>query len=314
MIAKAARQLLRGFRHGRRVDLGVRILTYHGVVESRTDARVDESFHLLRDFRAHLEILKWCRVVALDELEQTLTSPSLRPRVAITFDDGFRNNSQAAELLHAAKLPATFFIATDNIERGQPIWPTLLRLILARGSARVLELGSARYELDSDLAAISNVRKHFKQAAADRRELLWTELKSQLRSGEVEELVSQFPSIAMMSWSEVSALSANGFEIASHGAWHELHHDNQPLTTRTRELVRSKEQIESKLKSPCLRFAYPNGTFTDTSPSDLRGAGYVAGFTMVSRAAKRNDDPMLLPRIVPGAHGEKMISALFFGN
>ncbi|CAN5273212.1 hypothetical protein BH11MYX1_BH11MYX1_45830 [soil metagenome] len=315
MIAtKIARQLLRGVRDRRRVDRGVRILTYHGVVESYVDRRVDESFHLLRDFRAHLAILRRCNVVPLAELASSLSARSILPRVAITFDDGFRNNTIAAELLHAAKLPATFFIATANVERHEPIWPTLLRLVLARGSARTLELAGVRYELDAQPEIAATIRIAFKGSSADVRKRLWLELVGQLRAGELDELIAQFPAIEMMSWSDVRALASSGFEIGSHGAWHELHHAAQPRETRQTELATSKRQIEDQVGRAPERFAYPNGTFTDASPDDLRAEGYLAGFTMVSRAANHADDPMRLPRIVPGAGVEKMISALVFGN
>lgn len=308
------KQLLRGVRHRRKIDSGVRVLTYHGVVENRVDKRVDESFHLLADFRKHLDVLRRCRVVPLAELDNETTTRRLRPRVAITFDDGFANNLVAAELLASARLPATFFIATEAVERGEPIWPTLLRLILARGSRRRLELAGVVYDLDGDPAAIGAVRKMFKTLAAETRIQRWRELEQHYEPGELAELQASFPAIRMMNWSEVQSLASIGFEVGSHGALHELHHAQQSARTRERELVDSRAQIERELGRPCERFAFPNGAFSDSSPADVRRAGYLAAFTMVSRAAGRTVDPMLIPRIVPGAGIEKIVSSIVFGN
>jgi len=314
IATKVAKQLLRGLRHRRPINSGVRILTYHGVVEEYVDKRVDESFHLLRDFRSHIDLLRRCHVVPLAELDETLKRRTLRPRVAITFDDGFANNTIAAELLRAARLPATFFVASGNVETGEPIWPTVLRLVLARGAARRLEIDGSRYDLDGDPSAIANVRKLFKRQLVSRRRTLWAELIAQQPVNELDRLLADVPTIRMMTWKDVSALHASGFEIGSHGSFHELHHEQQAPDSKDRELRDSRLTIERQLGTTCERFAFPNGSYSEASPAELRAAGYAAGFTMVSRAATAADDRMLLPRIVPGAGAEKVISSLFFGN
>jgi peptidoglycan/xylan/chitin deacetylase (PgdA/CDA1 family) len=314
LITKVAKQLLRGVRDRRRVDSGVRILTYHGLVEQRRDPRVEASFHLIEDFRSHVRFLRRCHVIGLDELPSELARRHVRPCVTVTFDDGFRNNLIAAELLAAARLPATVFVAAENVSRGEPIWPTLLRLVLACGSARVVELGGAKYDLDRDTRAFTDVRTAIKIAPTSKRLELWAELVSQLRSGELDELIARFPSIAMMSWSDASSLVGGGFAIGSHGLFHELQHENQPRELRMRELGGSKQLIEASLGRPCTAFAFPNGTTSPEAADELQASGYELGFTMVSRAASGDADLRLLPRIVPGAGAEKLISALVFGN
>ena len=73
------------------------------------------------DFAAQLDWLQQdCDIVALPELLApggTATGQS-RPRVAITFDDGYRDNYEHAfGLLQERKLPATFFITVGFVER-----------------------------------------------------------------------------------------------------------------------------------------------------------------------------------------------------
>lgn len=311
MIKRVAREIARGLRARRPIYRGVRILTYHGVIEERTDRRVDANFHLISEFREHIKMLEKCRVVSLAELDDALDRRW--PAVAITFDDGFRNNLIAAELLDAARLPATIFVATQNVEHHEPIWPTLLRLLLARGSARVVHLGGVTYDLDGDDTAFARVRKMFKDLPADERAKRWGELVAQLRVGEVDELLAGFPSIEMMTWGEARTLPRN-IEIGSHGLLHELHHAQQSPAIRETELRQSREQIERALGRSCRTFAFPNGTFMDASGPEVRAAGYTHGFTMVSRAATRRDDPMLLPRLMPGPGGEKLVASVVFGN
>ncbi|MEM7517382.1 MAG: polysaccharide deacetylase family protein, partial [Planctomycetota bacterium] len=54
-----------------------------------------------------------------------------RPRVAITFDDGYLDNAQyAAPLLEGAGLRATFFAATDFVGRSKTMWYDEVCLLL----------------------------------------------------------------------------------------------------------------------------------------------------------------------------------------
>jgi len=314
MIGKIARELVQGVRARRPIHRGLRILTYHGVIERVTDRRVERSFHTVEDFRAHISLLKRCHVVGLPELVAGLDRRSLVPRVAITFDDGFRNNILAAELLAEARLPATIFITSDAIARRTTIWPTLLRLVLARGSERMIQLEGTAFDLDRDPKAFGAVRALFKRASTAQRKALWQELVSHLAEGELDELIAMFPTIAQMSWSEVMALQATGITFGSHGYEHELHHDAQPAELRRHELAASKAQIEAALGGACRWFAYPNGTYNPQSAEELRASGYELGFTMVSRAASASDDLSLLPRIMPGPGPEKLANAIVFGN
>lgn len=297
MIVAAGRLILHGLRQRRPYRRGVRVLVYHGVVERRVDPRVEESFHLLDNFREHIRVLKRCRVVGLDEIDRS----SRFPQVAITFDDGFANNLLAAELLAEAKLPATFFVTTGNVG-GPPIWPTLLRLVLARSSAAV------------DDAAFAETRAALKRLPSAERIAQWNALLARLRPGELDELLAQWASIAMMTWDDVAALARGGFTIGSHGRVHELHHTAQPASVRAEELAASKGDLERALGTPCTSFAYPNGTYHGGSPGELRAAGYARAFTMVSHAAGPDENVMLLPRIIAPPTPERLISRLVFGG
>lgn len=294
---------------------GIRILVYHGVVERRQDERVEHSFHLLEEFRAHLALLRRrCALVSLADLDRALGERTIRPRVAVTFDDGFANNLLAAELLHEHRIPATVFIASENVSQRRTIWPTLLRLVLARGSVRRLVIEDTTYALDDDPRAFASVRERFKNLGAKDRVTMWNAIVEQLGAGELEDLIAQFPSIEMMSWDDVRTLQSSGITIGSHGRLHELQHAAQPLATREDELAGSRAQIEGATKQRCELFAYPNGSFHPGSPHEVRRAGYQRAFTMVPGTAQITDDPMLVPRLGAPAPLEKFILAVLFGS
>lgn len=69
-------------------------------------------------FEAHLEWLAvHCAVVGFDEVLSPSKQPLHKPRVAITFDDGYRDNVEIAlPLLQKYRLPATFFVTTGLLQ------------------------------------------------------------------------------------------------------------------------------------------------------------------------------------------------------
>ncbi len=75
------------------------------------------------DFAAQLDWLqKHFDCVTLEEAQRRVRSSfNDRPTVAITFDDGYAENSQFAipELVRR-NIPATYFVATDFVRSGEP--------------------------------------------------------------------------------------------------------------------------------------------------------------------------------------------------
>jgi len=100
-------------------DPGLRVLLYHAVEEEDPSDRL-----LLRvspeTFRAQMEILRTegYQVVPLKSLLDGLGNVSV-PRVAITFDDGYRSQLQAASILEEFGFPATFFVVIRFLNGDQ---------------------------------------------------------------------------------------------------------------------------------------------------------------------------------------------------
>lgn len=99
------------------------ILAYHNVVPDTDAGRGDLSLHLPRArFAEHLEVIRrYCDVVPLDAILED-GRETKRPRVAITFDDGYRGavTLGVAELA-ARGLPATIFVV-PGLVGGRTFW------------------------------------------------------------------------------------------------------------------------------------------------------------------------------------------------
>jgi peptidoglycan/xylan/chitin deacetylase (PgdA/CDA1 family) len=106
------------------------VLTYHsirppGLYKYSTSAAL---------FEAHLEWLAaHCTVVGFEEVLLPAEQPRGKPRVAITFDDGYQDNVEIAlPLLQKYRLTATFFITTGLLQKDTP---TLNRLAANFGNS-----------------------------------------------------------------------------------------------------------------------------------------------------------------------------------
>src|SRR5215813_1357974 len=114
---------LSGFSGNNGQRNGIRVFCYHGLIERKTH-RLERNLQLVSDFREHVRFLRRFRVLSLTELDSELTCRTSEKKTAavITFDDGFRNNLLAAEILDAFRLPWTVFVATGAVGRQNAIW------------------------------------------------------------------------------------------------------------------------------------------------------------------------------------------------
>lgn len=103
-----------GHRRGR-----VAVLCYHSVHASKRTSSVSPDL-----FAQHLEWLaEHCEVVPLADIPtRARTARGDRPVVALTFDDGFRDNADTAlPLLASHDMPATFFITSGLVDRDPEV-------------------------------------------------------------------------------------------------------------------------------------------------------------------------------------------------
>ena len=130
------------------------VLMYHRVRRATRDP-----FWLTVDpanFADHLKILQ--RRVSIIPLS-SVREPADRPRVALTFDDGYRDNLDvAAPVLAEFGLPATVFVTTRILDDPSPMWWDALEHIvldapLPRSGVLEVNLGRPyRFGLESQRA------------------------------------------------------------------------------------------------------------------------------------------------------------------
>jgi len=82
-----------------------------------------------------------------------------------------------------------------------------------------------------------------------------------------------YPGESFLTWDEVNTLYQLGWNIGSHGVDH-IDLTKQPESIVRKELSRSKNDIEEKLRTPCRDFAYTWGKYNTFLENKVMKAGY----------------------------------------
>src|SRR4051794_3718991 len=193
--------------------------------------------------------------------------PSERPLLAITFDDGQRDNHlHARPVLAAHGVRASFFVVARAAEKNEALWHD--RLGFALGAA-VGKAPAAAREVLTRLGA-SDVGEAIQRTKALSPEGI-ADVVARAEAAAGGPAVP--PWDGLMSWGELRALAADGHEIGSHSFSHPI----LPLcddATLADETARSRSMIAGEVGVAVDSFCYPNGDHDDRVVAAVERAGY----------------------------------------
>jgi peptidoglycan/xylan/chitin deacetylase (PgdA/CDA1 family) len=283
---------------------GVLVLNHHRIGEASTWSTGAEVWSATaEEFDEQVVFLsRNFEVIDVDELSPRLLRQRGR-RVAITFDDGYREcHDIAYPILKAHGVPATFFLVTGFLDGACGAWWDEVSWMVLRSERDELPAngwlptpvalsGPGR---EAGLAALLARYKHF---PAERAEDFLTYL------GEATGTGRRDPDEARqdwMTWEMARELQRAGMRIAGHTVAH-------PVLARTSadrqkaEIAGSLDRIEAELGARPRIFSYPDGTrgsFDATTKALLRESGVRLGFANHGGIARADGwDPFSVPRI-----------------
>ena len=280
----------------------VTVLCYHtlGPDEGGPDA-----WTVLRtgDFRAHLAILREAYdIVDLDTALAAGPGQAGRPRAVLTFDDGETGlHRHLLPLLETERVPATVYIATRQIETGQPYW--FDRLMGALQGPRTVDLRQERLGVWTLPAApgasrwlvLSDLLEALKRADPKRRE----ELTDRILADHPQP--PGRPPLGPMTRAELAELAACPWvTIGAHSHCHSLLDQIPPAEARE-SMAQSRALLEGWTGREVAHFAWPNGNHT----AELRRIAAELGFrsaTALGGLWRRGADPFALPRLAIGRY------------
>jgi peptidoglycan/xylan/chitin deacetylase (PgdA/CDA1 family) len=283
---------------------GLSILMYHAVVEGRPPLD-DWCFVPVDAFEAQMRWLAGAPVDVrpLDEAVADLLAGRLsRPTVALTFDDGYRNNvSVALPILERYRLPATVFLATDFIGSRRALWPSRLMAALMATENDALDWDRARYDLTGEAgraAASRALQAWIKAHCPDDPAGGVAEIETLLGRPVDPEMPAGSP-FRMMDRDDVDTAQRSGLiSLAAHSRSHPILSalDDRRLEA---EIDGSIRAVESLTGAPCRMFAYPNGRpedFDARAVALLKARGVAVAVTTVEGPNRRGADPLRLAR------------------
>jgi peptidoglycan/xylan/chitin deacetylase (PgdA/CDA1 family) len=286
---------------------GVLVLTYHRIGSPGGDVHDPALWSATQEqLDAQLRYLaRHADVISGDELPDALAERRGR-HVALTFDDGYRDNFELAyPALRANGVPATFFIATGFVDRPHVAWWDEINAIVRSSPRAGIEAGEwlpAPVRLgDGDRAAAAQalVERYWSLPEAHTQPYIeW--LAHACGTGRAGPAAA---ASTWMTWEMVRELRAGGMTIGAHTVDH-------PVLARCSaagqalEIGGSVARLRQQLGEPVTLFAYPvgaRGTFDDTSRACLRDAGVTHAFSFYGGHRRPGGgDDLDIPRVWVG--------------
>jgi peptidoglycan/xylan/chitin deacetylase (PgdA/CDA1 family) len=252
--------------------------------------------------RSQLKLLaRVANVVELaDGVARLQSGRPLPPRaVALTFDDGYRDNlTVALPMLEALGLPATFFLVPSLLGRDVVAWWERLGRAIAHTREPVLEWGGADWPLDdaNRFATYCAVAERLKRSEQGPRLDAVGEIERALGTdGASEQRVADL----FLDWDEAGELAQRA-AIGAHSRAHAILANESP-DAQLDDLTDAKRELSARLAVHVDFLAYPNGTpadFTSTTEDAAQRAGYRAALTTISGWNRRPVQQFAMRRMV----------------
>jgi peptidoglycan/xylan/chitin deacetylase (PgdA/CDA1 family) len=254
------------------MSAGAIILMYHSVAPDEAAPYIEPANRIdPRTFERQMAFLAaGQRVIALSELVDEIGAGRTPPAgtVCITFDDGYRDNlTVAAPILEKYRLPATLFLATGFVERGEAQWSDTLYWLSPREYRRLhgqlLEAGH-----DERMRLLEGFPRAHKPP---RLMLDWDEAR---------RLVRRYPR----------------FEIGGHTRDH-IDLTRHPAEARA-QIEGCAADVRRELGVEARHFSYPYGRWCAETRGTVIGAAWRSAVaTEPARRIGRTSDRYAMPRV-----------------
>ncbi|MEZ5173271.1 MAG: polysaccharide deacetylase family protein [Bacteroidia bacterium] len=272
------------------------ILIYHGT-PGVGNTRFNSRHTSRQDFKAHVAFLKkYCHVITLQRFFEGDFIPG-KPNIALTFDDGYRNNFiHAKPILEEAGVPGTFFITGLNETESDILWPDFLNIASV--------LSEENVKIDGEEFSKKNGVYHSVQSG----ESIYSIIKEKKAGWDFkQDMIGAFSAIAgfkkdeafdeywkLMTDDEIRACADSEFiEIGSHGFFHN-NLGTISLTDARSELMKSKTYLENLIQKPVISLGYPDGSYS----REVIDAAEKVGFKYQSAVSYLFDADVNDPRIL----------------
>lgn len=165
-------------------DAPIVVFFYHRIADTATNPWTMSTAQFERQIQT---ICKRCEVIGLDEVQRRVRlRQSFTRAAAITFDDGYADNSRfAIPLLVKHRLPCTYFVSLENVKHSTP-FPHDVAAGCPLAPNTIEDL---RHWAKAGLEIGLHTRNHFDFSLADDAETIHREIET--AKTELENLIEQ---------------------------------------------------------------------------------------------------------------------------
>jgi peptidoglycan/xylan/chitin deacetylase (PgdA/CDA1 family) len=299
------------------------ILLYHrlavtGETTAISGLELDDPVPVER-FERHLRVLRWFgEPLPLNAAFQRLhdSRETLRTFLAITFDDGYRDNYTLGRPIWTRHgIPVTLFPAIAQVDRGEWLWWDELARIVGAADFDEDQVRSLLEVLDelapgpawTDGLAGTCGREAFARFLFARMVRLPVDLREAVLGEVARHLATVRPARPAsacdtpsdrlyIDWEELRDLAREGVEIGGHT----VRHPRLPCETAVvaeAEITTCRKLLWEKLQKPINCFAMPGGFYDDRDLALIARAGYRLAVTVEKGVNYRDTNPYRLRRI-----------------
>jgi peptidoglycan/xylan/chitin deacetylase (PgdA/CDA1 family) len=248
------------------------IAGYHRVVTNFEDASrrtIPSMLISARTFEKHLDWLgRRFNFVSLDDVGLHLANERQfkRPSAAITFDDGYADiYHNAFPILKRKGIPAAVFIVTDLAGTSNVQIYDRLYACLSRDKAPAFSTMTQMLTKMSQREVLDRLRSLERDAA--------------LPSNHGHEFMP-------LSWEMIEHMQNSDITIGSHTTSHVLL-TSESVDEVRRQLIESRQTLESRLRRKIEHFAYPDGRFNKAVLETVHQSGYRFAYTICPQRDSR---------------------------
>lgn len=275
------------------------ILTYHRVINDsvQVNSEIKSISVSTQTFESQLLLLKEkFNIVSIDELLKLNTNTS-KKNLAITFDDGYKDNLiNALPILEKYNLPATIYITTRFLEGKCDIWWYEIEKIVWDNTELNFIFLNKQYNFK--IGSESQKKRCYKTLSLMFKNLNYSNQNILLEQITKTKKRLQFNKEVLNKSDLIEITKKNNFVIGSHTHTHAnlaVLSDEDCIS----ELSISKQILENTLGNKIVHFAFPYGSDKDATlreASLVEKAGYESAVT-TQLGFKLKKNFFLIPRI-----------------
>lgn len=284
-------------------DAGVVLMLHRVLADSSTAAKPHRAA-LCVGQKQFEQLLRWLRRhFDCVPLQQLLELPGGdRPRVALTFDDGWRDNADIAyPLLERYEVPASIFLSTDFIGSHQGFWwESIGETLWQPGQGAALQPLLAQLQ-ELQLTPPPSLLQPGTSDARSRALASYLQRLKGLAPETLQTLADSCPDTGApqsLDWAQVKRLERSGLvRFGPHGASHGILTRLDTAALRA-DLLRSHATLREHCQAPLAVYCYPNGDHSPEVRAAVAELGYRYALGTRPGLIEAEGNPALaLPRI-----------------